>query len=158
MLASIAFIMTTTFAPSYPAVQVAGTGSPLAVGKAGASHVTCYHCASPLDGVTALHADIAGQSRDFCCAGCQAVAQTLHAAGMGHVYDGPIAFAKPIEGERRTEAEAVWSTYDLPVMRERFVRTRADGSEELSLAISGMRCAACVWLIERALSRVPGVR
>lgn len=77
---------------------------------------------------------------------------------MGHVYDGPIAFAKPIDGEQRTEAEAVWATYDLPVMRERFVRTRADGAEELSLVISGMRCAACVWLIERALSRVAGVR
>lgn len=126
--------------------------------EAGASHVTCYHCASTLDGAAALHADLGGQSRDFCCAGCQAVAQTLHASGMGHVYDGPIAFARPIEGERRVEAEAIWSTYDLPVMRERFVRVRADGTQELSLAISGMRCAACVWLIERALSRVPGVR
>ncbi|RGA73436.1 heavy metal translocating P-type ATPase, partial [Klebsiella pneumoniae] len=120
--------------------------------------MTCYHCASPLDGAIALHADIGGKSREFCCAGCQAVAQTLHASGMGHIYDGPIAFSKPIEGDRRTEAEAVWATYDLPVMRERFVRPRADGSEELSLAISGMRCAACVWLIERALSRVPGMR
>lgn len=124
----------------------------------GASHVTCYHCGSPLDGATALHGKIAGQSHDFCCAGCQTVAQTLHASGMGHVYDGPVAFAKPIDGDRRAEAESVWSTYDLPVMRERFVRARADGTEDVSLVISGMRCAACVWLIERALSRVAGVR
>ena len=158
MLASIVLIMTTTFAPTHPTAPVAGTGSPIGPSGAGASHVTCYHCASPLDGTTALRADIGGRSRAFCCAGCQAVAQTLHASGMGHVYDGPIAFAKPIEGDRRNEAEAVWATYDLPVMRERFMRTRADGAEELSLAISGMRCAACVWLIERALSRVPGVR
>ncbi|MGC7541801.1 cation transporter, partial [Pandoraea pneumonica] len=48
--------------------------------------------------------------------------------------------------------------YDLPVMRERFVRARVDGTEEVSLAITGMRCAACVWLIERALSRVAGIR
>ncbi|MBN6211267.1 heavy metal translocating P-type ATPase [Ralstonia flatus] len=154
--------MTTTFAPIHPAAHptapVAGSGSPIGPSGAGASHATCYHCASPLDGATAVYADIGGISREFCCAGCQAVAQTLHASGMGHVYDGPIAFAKPIEGDRRTEAEAVWATYDLPVMRERFVRKRADGAEELSLAISGMRCAACVWLIERALSQVPGIR
>lgn len=158
MLASIVPIMTTIFAPNHPTAPVDGISSPIGPSGAGASHVTCYHCASPLDGATAVHADIGGKSREFCCAGCQAVAQTLHASGMGHVYDGPIAFAKPIEGDRRTEAEAVWATYDLPVMRERFVRTRADGAEELSLAIGGMRCAACVWLIERALSRVPGVR
>ncbi|MET3448470.1 heavy metal translocating P-type ATPase [Ralstonia sp. 1138] len=154
--------MTTTFAPIHPAAHptapVAGSGSPIGPSGAGASHATCYHCASPLDGASAVYADVGGTSREFCCAGCQAVAQTLHASGMGHVYDGPIAFAKPIEGDRRAEAEAVWATYDLPVMRERFVRKRADGAEELSLAISGMRCAACVWLIERALSQVPGIR
>ncbi|ATG20139.1 copper-translocating P-type ATPase [Ralstonia pickettii] len=146
--------MTTTFAPS-PSLPVDGGGS---LRLAGASGVTCYHCAAPLEGAATLRADIAGQRRDFCCAGCQVVAQTLHASGMGHVYDGPIAFAKPIDGERRTEAEAVWATYDLPVMRERFVRARADGTEELALVLGGMRCAACVWLIERALSQVKGVR
>ena len=150
--------MTTTLAPNLPAVSVVGTSLPPQAGETSASHVTCYHCGSELEPGTALHGEIAGQAHDFCCAGCQAVAQTLHASGMGHVYDGPIAFAKPIDGEQRAEAEAVWATYDLPVMRERFVRTRDDGAEDLSLAISGMRCAACVWLIERALSRVPGVR
>ncbi len=150
--------MTTTLAPNLPTTPVVGTSLPPKAGETRASHVTCYHCGSDLDADTALHAEIAGTLHDFCCAGCQAVAQTLHASGMGHVYDGPIAFAKPIDGEQRAEAEAVWATYDLPVMRERFVRTRADGAEEFSLAISGMRCAACVWLIERALSRVPGVR
>ncbi|MDE2203739.1 MAG: heavy metal translocating P-type ATPase [Burkholderiaceae bacterium] len=150
--------MTTTLAPNLPAPSAVGSGSPVAAGSARASHVTCYHCGTALDAGTALRGEIAGHARDFCCAGCQTVAQTLHASGMGHVYDGPIAFAKPIDGEQRAEAEAVWATYDLPVMRERFVRARNDGTEDLSLAVSGMRCAACVWLIDRALSRVAGIR
>ncbi|WP_197328028.1 heavy metal translocating P-type ATPase [Ralstonia syzygii] len=150
--------MTTTLAPILAAAPGAGLASSDRVGDTRASHVTCYHCGASLDGAAALHAKMAGESRDFCCAGCQTIAMTLHASGMGHVYDGPIAFARPIDGEARTEAEAAWATYDLPVMRERFVRMRKDGAEEVSLTLAGMRCAACVWLIERALTRVPGVR
>ncbi|WP_347334973.1 heavy metal translocating P-type ATPase, partial [Ralstonia pseudosolanacearum] len=150
--------MTTTLAPILAAAPGVGSVSSGRPDDAQASHVTCYHCGASLDGDAALHAEMAGQSRDFCCAGCQTIAMTLHASGMGHVYDGPIAFARPIDGEVRTEAEAAWATYDLPVMRERFVRTRKDGAEEVSLTLAGMRCAACVWLIERALARVPGVR
>ncbi len=151
-------IMTMSLAPVLAAAPGAGPVSSGWPNDAQASHVTCYHCGALLDGGAALHAEMAGQSRDFCCAGCQTIAMTLHASGMGHVYGGPIAFARPIDGEVRTEAEAVWATYDLPVMRERFVRTRKDGAEEVSLTLVGMRCAACVWLIERALARVPGVR
>ncbi|KFX30148.1 heavy metal translocating P-type ATPase [Ralstonia solanacearum] len=150
--------MTTTLAPILAGTPSAGSISSGRTDDARASHVTCYHCGAPLDRAPALHAEMAGASRDFCCAGCQTIAMTLHASGMGHVYDGPIAFARPIDGEARTEAEAAWATYDLPVMRERFVRTHEDGVEEVSLTLVGMRCAACVWLIERALARVPGVR
>ncbi|MFX8110464.1 heavy metal translocating P-type ATPase metal-binding domain-containing protein, partial [Acinetobacter baumannii] len=74
--------MTTTFAPTHPTAPVAGTGSPIGLSGTAASRITCYHCASPLDDAIALHADIGGKSREFCCAGCQAVAQTLHASGM----------------------------------------------------------------------------
>ncbi len=150
--------MTSTLAPILAAAPGAGSVLSDRAEDARASHVSCYHCGAPLDGAAALHAEMGGESRDFCCAGCQTIAMTLHASGMGHVYDGPIAFAKPIDGAVRTEAEAAWATYDLPVMRERFVRTRKDGAEEVSLTLAGMRCAACVWLIERALARVPGVR
>ena len=149
--------MTTTYAPALSAAD-RGAAPPHVASEAASSQALCYHCGSALDAATALHGNIADQSHTFCCAGCQAIAQTLHASGMGHVYDGPIAFARPMDGDKRAEAEAVWATYDLPVMRERFVRTRADGAEEVSLAITGMRCAACVWLIERALSRVASIR
>ena len=149
--------MTTTYAPALSTAD-RGAAPPHVASEAASSQALCYHCGSALDAATALHGNIADQSHTFCCAGCQAIAQTLHASGMGHVYDGPIAFARPMDGDKRAEAEAVWATYDLPVMRERFVRARVDGTEEVSLAITGMRCAACVWLIERALSRVACIR
>jgi Cu2+-exporting ATPase len=39
----------------------------------------------------------------------------------------------------------------------RFIATQSDGSHELTLAIDGLRCGACVWLIESVLAREPGV-
>jgi Cu2+-exporting ATPase len=35
--------------------------------------------------------------------------------------------------------------------------TSADGSHELTLAVDGLQCGACVWLIESVLAREPGV-
>jgi len=43
--------------------------------------------------------------------------------------------------------------YDLA----RHVTARADGTHELSLAVDGLQCGACVWLIEQVLAREPMV-
>ncbi len=38
-----------------------------------------------------------------------------------------------------------------------YVTTQPDGDSSVTLAIDGLHCAACVWLIESVLSRLPGV-
>ena len=38
-----------------------------------------------------------------------------------------------------------------------YVTIQPDGDSSLTLAIDGLHCAACVWLIESILSRIPGV-
>lgn len=38
-----------------------------------------------------------------------------------------------------------------------YVSSQPDGSCSLTLAVDGLHCAACVWLIESVLSRTPGV-
>jgi len=46
---------------------------------------------------------------------------------------------------------------DPPQRRDlsRFITTNADGTHELTLAIDGLQCGACVWLIESVLARAP---
>jgi Cu2+-exporting ATPase len=39
----------------------------------------------------------------------------------------------------------------------RCITTTADGEHALTLAVDGLQCGACVWLIEQALSREPGL-
>ena len=51
-----------------------------------------------------------------------------------------------------------WKTYDRAAVQREFVSVMADGTREAQLLVQGVRCAACSWLIERAMAAVPGVR
>ena len=48
----------------------------------------CYHCAAAVPARSRWVAVVADVERNFCCAGCQAVAETLHAAGLDGLYGG----------------------------------------------------------------------
>lgn len=130
-----------------PLVPAAGTCAPVAC---------CFHCGQPA-GKAPLRAAVDGAERTFCCGGCQSLALTLHGAGFGHLYDGEARFSRPLDGAARDEAAALWPAYDTEELRAQFVRPLEGGRAEITLAPEGIRCAACAWLIEQQLSRLPGV-
>ncbi|WER47171.1 heavy metal translocating P-type ATPase [Cupriavidus sp. WKF15] len=101
--------------------------------------------------------DLDGQRRVFCCGGCQSLARTLHSAGFAHLYGDEARFARPIDDAARRESEPVWAAYDTPELRSQFVRPLDGGRAEITLAPENIRCAACAWLIEQHLGRLPGV-
>ncbi|WP_423192071.1 heavy metal translocating P-type ATPase [Cupriavidus sp. H18C2] len=136
-----------------PAARIPGQAS----SSPSESTTDCFHCGQPLDRAQPLVAEIDGQSRQFCCGGCQTLARTLHAAGFGHLYGDVTRFARPIDAEARREAEPVWAAYDTPELRRQFVRELADGRAEVTLAPENIRCAACAWLIEQHLAQLDGV-
>ena len=118
----------------------------------------CFHCGQPLSAAEpALRASIDGKDQSFCCGGCQALAQTLHAAGFGHLYGDQARFARPIDEAARREAEPVWAAYDTEELRTQFVRPLDERRAEITLAPENIRCAACAWLIEQHLGSLPGV-
>src|SRR6056297_2768414 len=49
--------------------------------------VACYHCGESVPAGLDLTADIDGASQPMCCAGCRAVAQLIHSAGLKRYYD-----------------------------------------------------------------------
>ena len=97
----------------------------------------CYHCGLEAD--AAWRAHVAGQDRAFCCPGCREVARTIAAAGLERYY------------ATRTEPGTRPSSVAPPKAGP------ADDGGEASLALEGVRCSACLWLIESALRRAPGV-
>ncbi len=97
----------------------------------------CAHCGLP-----------ALSGRRFCCAGCAAAFATIEGLGLGRYYATRVL--DPAAHPPRPEIETRW---DLA----RHVVTQPDGTHALTLAIDGLQCGACVWLIEQVLAREPDV-
>lgn len=113
----------------------------------------CYHCGLPLPMAANWNVQIAGVERAMCCPGCEVAAQAIVDMGLEDYYRTRSAFASTVDRQALLPPELL--LYDLPEAQQQF-DLDAD-SAEATLTVEGIRCAACVWLIERRLARVPGV-
>lgn len=120
-----------TLAPSPQPPPARGGGEVLS------GPATCLHCNLPVPA-----------GRRFCCPGCAAAYETIQALGLGRYYAQRV-LDPALRAPRPETVEARDIT--------RHVTTRADGSHELTLAVDGLQCGACVWLIESMLAREPDV-
>ncbi len=113
----------------------------------------CYHCGLPVDEPGVFTSTLAGQQRDFCCHGCQTVCETIHASGLESFYSQATRSDKlsppPIVAK---ELDA----YDLDEVQSDYVDT-LEPQRSIQLLVEGIHCAACVWLIEKALKRQQGI-
>lgn len=109
--------------------------------------VSCHHCGEP---VASGHPVTAG-NHAFCCGGCAAAAAWIQDADLGSYYRLRSANANRVQADR-LDLES-WDRSELLDEHSRAV----DGGREIVLLTDGMRCAACAWLIDRALAREAGV-
>jgi len=110
----------------------------------------CHHCGEPLP-QPPVRADVDGGTRDFCCAGCAAAARWIRDAHLDDYYRLRSAPGGRVDTD--APALAAWDREELLAGHARDV----DGGREITVLTDGMRCAACAWLIDRALVREPGV-
>jgi Cu2+-exporting ATPase len=94
---------------------------------------------------------VLGAERAFCCAGCEAVARAIVAGGFEKYYE-----AREGAGLRPDTLPPV-QVYDDPAAQREFVAAPSEDVREATLILDRIRCAACLWLNEQALRRVPGV-
>lgn len=109
-----------------------------------ALHAGCFHCGLPVPKDSNWQATIGGNVQRMCCPGCAAAAQAIVDGGFADYYATRTAYATQadLEAANAPELELV---------------DGADLGGEASFTVEGIRCAACVWLIERRLQQVPGV-
>ena len=88
----------------------------------------------------------------MCCPGCEAVAHAIVDNGLTDYYRTRQSLP---EGAAEIVPD-VLGLYDAPELASQF--QIENGRAETTLSIEGIRCAACVWLIEKRLSRVPGLQ
>lgn len=115
--------------------------------------VGCFHCGLPISSDADFHSQLDDQNRDFCCFACQSVCEAIYQAGLQGYYQRTpqgVLLAPPPMPPRDIEM------YDLEEVQQDFVRSVGD-LRDAHLLVEGIHCAACVWLIERTMTRVPGV-
>ncbi len=101
------------------------------------SPFACQHCGTPVP---------TARGDGFCCAGCSFVFQMLHSQGFEHFYDLKSSrVLPPVSPQALREQDYEWLETML-----------GDGRTELTLAVQGLSCVGCIWLIERLFERMGG--
>lgn len=123
----------------------------------------CYHCGQALQRGAVFVAQLPQGPEPVCCAGCQAVAEMIAGAGLSDFYRfraGPSTTPDQRVASGSSPGGTDWTVYDRPDVVASLLRSQQTPGGEgqaVMLALSGMRCAACSWLIERAVLQLPGV-
>jgi len=112
----------------------------------------CFHCGEAIPHGVALDACVNGEAHAVCCIGCQAAAQWIATLGLADYY----RLRSTPAG--RAGAAVDFSAWDRAQLQRLYVRHAGNGSAEVCVLVEGLRCAACAWLIDRALRDLPGVR
>jgi len=106
---------------------------------------TCRHCGTPFN----PH----GRQDAYCCAGCAYVAGLIQREGLDQFYALKDRAIDPVTSGVFYEQDMAW-------LRELAEEAEGDGrgNAELTLALRGITCIGCVWLIEKLFERRPGAR
>ncbi|PSF11121.1 heavy metal translocating P-type ATPase [Marinobacter shengliensis] len=120
------------------------------------SALKCFHCGEPADGHPPITLELNGETRSFCCQGCKAVCETIHNEGLTGFYQFRTEPAVTPRELTRSETDRL-KELDHPLVQKSFV-VPVKGGQEANLLISGITCAACIWLLENHLKQHPGVQ
>ena len=139
--------------PHSSAVAALRRAAEIGPGMSALAAERCFHCGEALAGST-FTARISGHDEPVCCAGCLAVAELIAGAGLSDYYR--LRENPGVRPERSTSADDRWAALNLPEVAAQFVRTAGD-ADAVTLAVDGLRCTACGWLVDHMLQALPGV-
>ncbi len=112
--------------------------------------VACAHC-----GLPAPAPEIHGEP-SFCCRGCRGAYELIRGWGLEEYYE-----LRDSPGEVVSEPQVNYDDLDDPRLLGHSAPLAMESSTgrpllKSTLAISGLHCAACIWLIERTPERIDG--
>ena len=116
---------------------------------------TCAHCGLPVPSMEVR----AGDPMQFCCGGCRAVHGALHECGLERYYemrDRERAVEAGV-GEPALVTGRGFEHLDDARFLEAQTRVDGQGARRAELRIDGLRCGACIWLLEAMPRIVRGV-
>jgi len=121
------------------------------------AHITtrpCTHCGLAMS----VAPDTPADRPVFCCQGCHGAYELIHGWGLSDFY--ALRDAMSVTGAAQTAG--VQSSYEqfdsAEFLGASSPKQMADGAFSTELAVQGLHCAACSWLIERVLLAQAGMK
>lgn len=122
-----------------------------AQGSANQEDAKCKHCAMPFQQVYK-----SSRNDAFCCNGCRGAYHLVHGLGLEQFYELR-ELTSELDLQDGPALDSLARFDDPNYLGDSLVETLEDGQVKLRLAISGLHCAACSWLIENALLKQDAV-
>ena len=102
----------------------------------------CRHCGSAILNPLA--------PAGFCCAGCEQVHGLILGCGLERYYELRSETIAPVN-------ETNLGSHDFGWLRDAQRTAESTGTRTLRVALRGLSCVGCVWLIEKLLAETPGL-
>lgn len=125
-----------------------GQGRGVSSGVTTTAPVSCAHCGDPAP--APIRATVEGVDHAYCCHGCAGAAAWIASEGFGDYYRWRSAPGPRVEA---IDDYGDWDRDEVLDAHSEIV----DGTRTVRLALGGMHCAACAWLVDKALRQAPGV-
>jgi Cu2+-exporting ATPase len=108
---------------------------------------TCDHCLLEVPEHKAIVEERGARKHFFCCHGCRGVYRLIRDEGLDEFY------------ERRGPPWTPGPSGEISLEHSAFTETVRDVEREgeIDIILDGIRCASCIWLIEKILLRTDGV-
>lgn len=116
----------------------------------------CYHCGSSVPPGAPWKITLDEHTHPLCCPGCEAVAHAIVDGGLASYYRFRTELPERPDERQAINAET-WAVFDDPGLQRQFVHSDDDGGVHATLAVDGITCAACAWLIEHRLNALDGI-
>ncbi len=107
----------------------------------------CDHCLQETSRASAIIVEINGERKLFCCHGCLGVYELIQSNSLDAFYNQRCNWQP---GPPATEIKLQASAFSDSI-------TGTGNEQRIELLLSGIRCASCVWLIEKFLMKQPGI-
>jgi Cu2+-exporting ATPase len=115
----------------------------------------CSHCLLSFPDREAVHDEIDGKGLVFCCNGCRGIYRLIHDEGLEGFYDKR-------DWDESAAGPSLLANNPDPRLFDALIRdippvADAPLLKEIEIYVGNIRCASCIWLNEKILSRTDGV-
>ncbi|NTW55831.1 MAG: heavy metal translocating P-type ATPase [Chlorobiaceae bacterium] len=112
-----------------------------------ADTIRCAHCLQETGPGSAITATIDGEEKQFCCHGCLGIYELIRKNSLDAFYSKRCDWQP---GPPETGARISTASFDGTV-------TGSGEELHIELVLAGIRCASCIWLIEKYLMKFEGI-